>query len=234
MDPENPVYIQLPPLWKEYCKARGLEYDPTDLIELGKAQYGQTDAARRWVELFIKILTEEGGPELVRSKIDPCLLYKRDDEDNLLAIVVFYVDDGWYCGKPQFVKELMAYLKSKVEVVEIGRMDTHLRVNYQLKKDEIGWYYECEMQEYIKEIVRDFEEHIGSPVRKYATPAKPGKFLMKLGEDEEQVGMSGYRKFVGKVLYAVTKVLPDCANAVRDLTCHLSNPVESIGRLWSI
>ena len=33
--------------------------------------------------------------------------------------------------------------------------------------------------------------------------------------------MSGYRKFVGKLLYGVTKVLPDCANAVRDLTCHL-------------
>ena len=45
MDADNPVYIQLPPLWKEYCELRGIEYDPMDLIELGKSQYGQTDAA---------------------------------------------------------------------------------------------------------------------------------------------------------------------------------------------
>ena len=28
----EPVYVTLPFLWEEYCKRRGLEYDPTDLI----------------------------------------------------------------------------------------------------------------------------------------------------------------------------------------------------------
>jgi len=32
---------------------RGIEYDPTDLIELGKAQYRQVDAARRWIDMFM-------------------------------------------------------------------------------------------------------------------------------------------------------------------------------------
>ena len=226
MDADNPVYIQLPPLWKEYCELRGIEYDPMDLIELGKSQYGQTDAARRWMEMFVWILTEKGGCELIQSKLDPCLFYKRDDEGNLLAIVVAYVDDGYVCGKPWMVRKIMDHLKSQVEIVEVGCMDTHLRVNYHLDKDAIGWYYECEMQEYIDEIVQEFEEYTEMALRDYPSPAVPGQFLMKLEEGEEAIDIGSYHRFMGKLLFAVMKVLPDCGNAIRDLTCHLSNPGE--------
>jgi len=223
MDPDQPVYIRLPPLWKEYCEARGIEYDPTDLIELGKAQYGQVDAAKRWMDMFVSILTEEGGCELVQSKIDPCVLYKRR-EDKLVALAVLYVDDGWIAGEPKEVKAVLEHLKTKVDILEVGRMDTHLRVNYKLLKDEIGWYYECDMKEYIDEIVSDFEEYITVPVKDHRSPGVPGSCLSKLPEDEEPIDIASYRKFVGKLLYAVMKVLPDCNNAVRDLTCHLSAP----------
>jgi len=226
MDPTNPVYIYLPPLWKEYCEYRGIEYDPTDLIELGKAQYGQVDAAKRWMDMFIKILTEAGGCELKQSKVDPCVLYKRNNDNELIVIVIVYVDDGWVCGKPAEVSKILAHLRSKVEILDVGRMDTHLRVNYKLKKDQIGWYYECEMKEYIDEIISDFEEYIETAVSSYKSPAVPGSTLLKLTESEQPIDTSAYQKFVGQLLYAVMKVLPDCANAVRDLTCHLSAPGE--------
>jgi len=225
MDPENPVYIHLPPLWKEYCEFWGIEYDPTDLLELRKAQYGQVDAAKCWMDMFIRILTEPGGCELVQSKIDPCVLYKHQD-NKLVALVVVYVDDGWVSGKSKEVKKIMSYLKSKVEVVEVGQMDMHLRVNYKLLKDEIGWYYECEMQEYIDELVQDFEEYIKTEVSDYKSPAVLGSLLLKLEEAADPIDTSSYRKFVGQLLYAVMKVLPDCTNVVRELTCHLSSPGE--------
>jgi hypothetical protein len=82
------------------------------------------------------------------------------------------------------------------------------------------------MQEYIDELVKDFEEYIETEVSDYKSPAVPGSSLLKLEEEEEPIDTSSYRKFVGRLLYAVMKVLPDCANAVRELTCHLSAPGE--------
>jgi len=38
------------------------------------------------------------------------------------------------------------------------------------------------------------------------------------------VDEKGYRTFVGKLLYAIMKVIPDCCNAIQDLTSHLSKP----------
>lgn len=223
MDPDSPVYAHLPPRWKEYCELRGIPFDPTDLLLLGKAQYGQVDAAKRWMDMFIGILTEKGGCEMQRSKIDPCVLYKREN-GKLVALMLLYVDDGFACGKPAEVKKIREHLKRRVEVLEIGRMKTHLGVNYTLKKDDLGWYYECEMRKYIMDVIDDFEKETENTLGDYQTPAAPSSVLMKLEEDEEPIETSGYRKYVGKLLYAVMKVLPDCANAVRDLSCHLSAP----------
>jgi len=76
-------------------------------------------------------------------------------------------------------------------------MDTHLCDNYKLLKDKIGWYYECEMQEYIDELVQDFEEYIETEVSDYKSPAVPGSSLLKLEEEQDLIDMSSYRKFVG-------------------------------------
>jgi hypothetical protein len=43
---KNPLYIHLPPYWKEYCELRLIPYDPTDLILLLKLQYGSVDSAK--------------------------------------------------------------------------------------------------------------------------------------------------------------------------------------------
>jgi hypothetical protein len=71
----DPLYIHLPPYWKEYCKLRSIPYDPTDLILLLKSQYGSVDSAKLWCDKFVRILTEKGGCEMTKSKVDPCVLY---------------------------------------------------------------------------------------------------------------------------------------------------------------
>jgi len=220
----EPVYVTLPFLWEEYCKRRGLEYDPTDLIQLMKAQYGQVDAAKRWMDMFIRILTEPGGCELTQCKTDPCVLYKHDENGKLTALMVLYVDDGFCAGDPKVLKSIRDHLKTKVEITEIGMIDTHLGVDYELKMDKHGWFFECSMTKYIADIVKDFEEHVSSETKNFDTPAAPSTILMKF--DGEAIDESGYRKFVGRILYAVTKVLPDCCNAIRDLTSHLATPGE--------
>jgi hypothetical protein len=78
LDPEkNPLYIHLPPYWKEYCKLQSIPYDPTDLILLLKSQYGSVDSMGLWCNKFVCILTENGGCEMIKSKVDPCILYKK-------------------------------------------------------------------------------------------------------------------------------------------------------------
>jgi hypothetical protein len=225
LDPEkNPVFIRLPPMWKEYCAERGIPYDPTDLIQLLKSQYGSVDSAKRWMDKFTAMVTEPGGIEMKQSKIDPCVYYKHDAGGNLILLMAIHIDDGYVCGKPSEVKKLMAHLKKTVDILEIGRIDTHLGVNYSLRKDELGWYYECDMRKYVMDTVADFEKTTGTTLKNQRSPGAPGELLLKLAEDEEVIDIGNYRKFTGRILYAVTKVLPDCANAVRDLTCHMSAP----------
>lgn len=38
------------------------------------------------------------------------------------------------------------------------------------------------------------------------------------------VKLDNYRCMVGKILYYTTKIAPDCANAIRELSQHMSNP----------
>ena len=174
------VHIVLPPLWKEYCEERGLEYDPTDLIQLLRAQYGQVDAAKRWMDMFVAIITDKSFEyKMTRCKTDPCILYRRSKEDELEAIVVIYVDDGYIGGKPKIVRAILDHLKKTVKILEPGRIDKHLGVRYKLKQDEHGWFYECSMQDYIEDAVEDYEAHIKQEMKHYETPGAPGKILRK-------------------------------------------------------
>ena len=222
---KNPLYIFLPPYWKQYCELRKIEFDPTDLILLLKSQYGSTDSAKLWVDKFVKILTDKGGCEMIRSKVDPCVLYKKDKEGKLILLLVFHIDDGYVAGKPEEVRKLMAHLQASVEVLEIGRMDEHLGVSYSLQKDNVGWYYESKMDKYINKVVIEYEHDMKIQLKDYPTPATPGSNLMKLDDQQEKPDrMDQFRKYIGKILYAVVKVIPDCANAIRDLTCHMTAP----------
>jgi Reverse transcriptase (RNA-dependent DNA polymerase) len=181
LDPEkNPIYTYLPPYWKQYCELRGIRFDPADLIRLLKSQYGSTDSVKLWVDKFIKILTGKGGCEVVRSKVDPCVLYKKDSQGNLILLLVFHIDDAYVTGRPDEVKKMLAHLKASVEVLEIGRMDEHLGVKYSLEKDDIGWYYECKMDKYINKTVAEYEQDMKTKLQNHPTPAAPGSILMKL------------------------------------------------------
>ena len=226
LDPTKPIYTHLPPYWKQYCEVKGIPFDPTDLILLQKSQYGSVDSANLWVNKFVEILTRKGGIEMTRSKVDPCVMYKKDEQGKLCLLLVFHIDDGCVAGRPEEVKKLMEHLRAEIEILEIGRMEEHLGVHYKLARDSIGWYYECNMDKYIDKTIKAYEEATGKVLKDYPTPGAPSTILMKVEDESLIIDPTEYRKYVGRILYAVTKVLPDCANAVRDLTCHMTAPGE--------
>ena len=104
-----------------------------------------------------------------------------------------------------------------------------------MEEDEVGKYFDCSMNKYVSSIVEDFEKHVGKTLKNKTTPAAPGSNILK--NAEEIMDQSGYRKFVGKLLFAVKKILPDSTNAIRELSMHLENPGKeawkALGRLVS-
>jgi hypothetical protein len=72
------------------------------------------------------------------------------------------------------------------------------------------------------EFIKDFEEATGRSLRHYATPGAPGTTLLK--NQEDIVRQDDYRKYIGKLMWAIKKVMPAATNAIRDLSSHLDNP----------
>ena len=74
------------------------------------------------------------------------------------------------------------------------------------------------------DIVHSCERYIGQEVNTYETPGVPGSVL---GANEgAPVDIDVYRSLVGKLMFFSTKIGPKQANAVRDLSRHMSNPGE--------
>ena len=42
--------------------------------------------------------------------------------------------------------------------------------------------------------------------------------------EEPEINAEKYRRVVGKIMYLVCKLMPDAANAARDLARHFTNP----------
>ena len=90
------------------------------------------------------------------------------------------------------------------------------------------------MQEFRNDLISNYEKFAETKyVKVYATPGTPGRILIK--NEEGPVMEAEYRKMVGKLLWTVKKKNPDCANAVRELSAHLSNPGkehwDAVGRI---
>ena len=83
------------------------------------------------------------------------------------------------------------------------------------------------------DIVQYYEKVTGKSAKAATTPGFPGVTLDK--NVGETIMLDEYRSLVGKILFYVVKIGPDCGNASRDLARHMSNPGEehwkSMGRI---
>ena len=220
-----PMYIKFPEYFEEYCEARGVVIpDDVDCLEVGMSQYGSCHASRDWFNLAVEIYTGKGDGrvELQQSVSDPCIFYKRDAKGRVVLIGSNWVDDSVWSGKRSEIELLKKTMRERVTISDLGPIQTHLGVDYKLCEDDEGKYFECSMEAYLCDAVKKFEEFTGKEVRNYATPGRAHSCLEK--HDGDPVDQEDYRSHVGKILFAIKKVLPDCANAIRDLSSHLQCP----------
>jgi len=69
----------------------------------------------------------------------------------------------------------------------------------------------------IQKIKEAYAEVIAKPAKPARTPGYLGKCLSKTTEDEEEIKTMLYQLIVGKVMYYMTNVGLELANAVREL-----------------
>ena len=214
-DLDEDVYVEIP----QGYDSGG---NKSNVYKLLKAVYGIVQAPRCWSKTFTKSLIAKGFEP---SKVDPCLFILREDGEKspIIGLLVNYVDDGIVVGSKVAIEIIKSKIKEDFSISELGPLKKHLGVNYTWKKDEIGSFWEVQMREFRNDLIKDYLEATNSKkVKASATPGTPGRTLIK--NEEDAIMESEYRKMVGKLLWTVKKESPDCANAVRELSAHLSNP----------
>ena len=153
-------------------------------------------------------------------------MYFKNDDGFLLVVASVTVDDCLLGGKPKDLKEIMDKVEKEFKITKEDEVKRHLGIDYDWKRDENGEIFlEATMEKKAADIVATYENHIGTKVKDYDTPGAPGSVL---GANEGAVvDIDMYRSLVGKLMFYTTKIGPKQANAVRDLSRHLSNPGDA-------
>ena len=194
----------------------------TTCIQLRRSMYGNVDAALRWQREFTNYLVQECG--FVRCRSDPCILFLR--EEGILKIVMsIHVDDSLCAGSKEDLENLYRNVRKKYKITTLGIISKYLGVRYEWKTDGDGnKFVIATMKKNADDIVKYYEDLKGTSVKVANTPGFQNTVMSK--NQDESIMMEQYRSLVGKILFYVVKVGPDCANATRDLARHMSNPGE--------
>ena len=198
------------------------------IILLERAMYGLVQSPREFFMLYCAELRKLG---LIQSAADPCVWFKVTDGETVLIVVV-YVDDCILAGTQEEISWFKTEIKKRFNISELGPIQKHLGVWYERKSDKAGEYYEVRMDEYKSEIVKDWTELVGE-LKDAKTPGFPGESLVK--NEGDPVNKDLYRKFLGRLMWLIRKVAPECGNAVRELAMFMDGPGEehwrAMGRL---
>jgi hypothetical protein len=122
-------------------------------VHLGKAMYGTVHAPLAFFNELAKHLKKIG---MIQSKTDPCVWFK-GKAGRVWLIVTVYVDDVLFTGSQEARIWFKERIKSRFNIVDLGKLSKHLGVWYRKHKDKDGnGYYELSMTKYQQENVGDF------------------------------------------------------------------------------
>jgi Reverse transcriptase (RNA-dependent DNA polymerase). len=120
-------------------------------IRSRKAMYGIAQAPRAFFLTFSKFLRSTG---MTQSKLDPCLWFMHSDDDELVLMVVVYVDDCAVCGTDEMINWWKEKVKTRFNISDLGPIKKHIGVWYEEGEDEQGRYYELSMNNYCEDLIK--------------------------------------------------------------------------------
>ena len=189
-------------------------------IELGKTMYGDIGAPIRWMRTISGTLIND--MKMKQSDVDPCIFYKHDKTGKLLLLCALFVDDTLITGRKEDVRSFYNDIQKHYNIEILGTLSKHLGITWTWSKSKGETELIATMPQMEKDIIEAAEKVLNKTLKPQPTPGYPGKTLIK--NEGEPVNLDEYRSIVGKLLYYMTKVAPEMANACRELSSHMSNP----------
>ena len=183
-----------------------------DCLELLKCIYGLVQAARQFFRKLKEVLGKLG---FKASKVDPCLLIKRNEKG--VIFVALYVDDCLCVGSKQQIEELKSNIQGSFAIKINDGVKDYLSCEIYFSKDKKGAV--LHQRDIIDSIEEEFKKEI-SGLTVYKTPGTPGKGMVRNPEDSSvsKIEEKKYIRGVSKLLYLVKHTQPDIANAIRELS----------------
>jgi virulence-associated protein VapD len=182
---------------------------------LKKALYGLVEAPRLWYETLNKVLTKFG---FTRITGDPCLyVLHRDIHIILLGV---FVDDFLICGTSEaLVQDVKNMLKARFKTKDLGPARWILGMKLEQRQTE----YVLDQSQYLKELIRRFDEYLHKGRRELRTPL-PTKMDVRRAKEGAEVVDLPYRELLGSIGHLAIGTRLDISFAVSLLSRFVSRP----------
>ena len=181
-DMDVELYIEVP---------EGMEFfehvdSKKDCLLLEKTIYGTVQAARQWWKKFIQKLEEE--LQFARSKVDACLLYKKDDKGTVILCI--YVDDACIFGNVEAVQKAKKDISDLFKVKDVGDLIEYVGVTVEKRNGHILLSQ--------PDIISRLERYFGKDVehlKEYKTPFPAHYHVSRPEEGDTLLGKQDMLKY---------------------------------------
>jgi hypothetical protein len=160
-----------------------------------------------------------------QSQTDPCIFYKHDENKQLRIMLAIHVDDTIIAGFTRDIEEFLVEFQKHLKIERLGKLKKHLGIWWEWLTEPNGEVYlRASMPKMLEEVRAAYLEATGKDLKPADTPGYPGKTIPKIAEGEHLHKPTAYRSILGKLMYYMTKLAPEIANAVRELATHMTEP----------
>ena len=123
------------------------------LCKLVKAMYGLKQAPLRWFETFTELLRSLGG---IQSRLEPCLFYFLNKQNEFIGIVVIYVDDVLITAPNKlWIQRFKKDVQKVFAIKDLGEVNYLLGL--QVKRDRKAKTLSLSQAKYTRDVLKRFE-----------------------------------------------------------------------------
>ncbi|KAJ8717783.1 hypothetical protein PYW07_005713 [Mythimna separata] len=208
-DIEEEIYMRQPPMYENDQKE--------NVCLLKKSLYGLKQASRQWNKKIDFTLKEMG---LSQSKLDPCIYFRIENENNITFLAV-YVDDLLLFTNNQETKSyIKEQLHKQFKIKDLG--DVSYCIGIHVERDRKRGVIYLDQRKYILEVLQKYGMSNCKTVR---TPMEPNTKLSRKGNtDEINVIEFPYQEIIGCLLYISQVTRPDISFVVNMLSKYNCKP----------
>ena len=207
---------------EQYVRAPPQFARPGYVLRLKKMLYGLHASGKEWNMEMDTWLKEIG---FTKSKVDECLytLKKTTKSGKTKEIyLILYVDDCLYAGDKEMVRKFRKVIETRFQVRHADASTfLGLDIEYEKEKGKLALH----QKNYIGKILKRFGMEKCKDVD---TPMALNKPLPKLDGDCTNKSLQHeYRQIVGSLMFLAVSTRPDICYSVKELSRHLTHPVQT-------